>query len=76
MVESKKKAIELVEKYESTITSVLGDRMKHQNAVKCAILEVESILEALDLYRRMRISTAVKRCDLLKEVLTELKAML
>lgn len=41
------KAEELVEKYRSTITSFLSDEMKDRNAIQCAILAVEDIIESI-----------------------------
>lgn len=42
---SKEKALELVDKYRNTIMSFLNDNMKDMNAKKCALITVDEILE-------------------------------
>ena len=41
----KEKARELVDKYNNSIMSFLSDNMKYQNAIKCALIAVDEILE-------------------------------
>ena len=42
---SKEKALELVDKYRNTIMSFLNDNMKDMNAKKCALITVDEISE-------------------------------
>jgi len=44
-MESKEKAIELVDKYNNSIMSFLSDNMKYQNAIKCALIAVDEIIK-------------------------------
>jgi hypothetical protein len=46
--EIKIKAKKLVEKYKETIMSFLSDNMKHENAKKCAIIDVQNTIDELE----------------------------
>ena len=41
----KEKAEQLIDKFRNEITSFLGDRMKKLNAIKCAFVAVDEILD-------------------------------
>ena len=51
---SKKKALELVDKYRNTIMSFLNDNMKDMNAKKCALIAVDELIEATKKYVALR----------------------
>jgi hypothetical protein len=69
----KEKAEELFDKFRTEILSFLGDRMKDQNAKRCALIAVDEILYILNFSLDFRMNKSIKYWQEVKEELLILK---